>query len=111
MKCLKCGAYVYSSDKFCRSCGATLNSETCQYGDNISNSKYDSSSCHEQQYKYSYEYSNQTKPTYNMAATHQEQFNYSATYSYDQSKYDYAYSPNDSGDGKYIKAYIAITRI
>ena len=106
MKCLKCGAYVYSSDKFCRSCGATLNSETCQYGDNISNSKYDSSSCHEQQYKYSYEYSNQTKPTYNMAATHQEQFNYSATYSYDQSKYDYAYSPNDSGDDKYIKAYI-----
>lgn len=106
MKCLKCGAYVYSSDKFCRSCGATLNSETCQYGDNISNSRYDSSSCHEQQYKYSYEYSNKTKPTYNTNATHQDQYDYSASYSFDPSKYDYAYRPNDSGDDKYIKAYI-----
>lgn len=106
MKCLKCGAYVYTSDKFCRSCGATLNSDTCKYGDNIANSKYDSSSCHEKQYSYSYEYSNKTKPTYNMNATHQEQYNYSTNQYYDPSKYDYAYKPNDSGDDKYIKAYI-----
>ena len=106
MKCLKCGSYVYSSDKFCRGCGTTLNSDTCQYGDNITNSVYDSSSCHEKQYTYSYEYSNKTKPTYDMNATHQEQYTYSANFSYDPSKYDYAYSPNDSGDDKYIKAYI-----
>ena len=106
MKCLKCGSYVYSSDKFCRGCGATVNSETCKYGDNIENSKYDSSSCHEKQYTYSYEYSNKTKPTYNLNSTHQDQYSYSANFSFDPSKYDYAYSPNDSGDDKYIKAYI-----
>lgn len=106
MKCLKCGSYVYSSDKFCRGCGATLNSDTCQYGDNIPNSKFDSSSCHDKQYTYSYEYSNKTAPTYNMNATHQDQYNYSANFSFDPSKYDFAYSPNDSGDDKYIKAYI-----
>lgn len=106
MKCLKCGAYVYSSDKFCRSCGTTLNSDTCQYGDNISNSIYDSSSCHETQYNYSYEYSNKTEPKYDMNATHAEQYNYNTNYSYDMSKYDYAYQPNDSGEDKYIKAYI-----
>ena len=106
MKCIKCGAYVYSSDKFCRSCGTTLNSDNCQYGDNIPNSKYDSTSCHEQQYNYSYEYSNKTEPKYNMNATHAEQYNYNTNYSYDMSKYNYAYQPNDSGDDKYIKAYI-----
>ena len=42
MKCLKCKANIYSSDKFCRNCGATLNNDTCQYGDNIPNSSYDS---------------------------------------------------------------------
>ena len=53
MKCLKCGAYVYSSDKFCRSCGTTLTQDSCQYGANIENSKYDASSCHTKQYDYS----------------------------------------------------------
>ena len=106
MKCIKCGAYVYSSDKFCRSCGNTLNSNNCQYGDNIPNSKYDSTSCHEEQYNYSYEYSNKTEPKYNMNATHADQYNYNTNYSYDMNKYDYAYQPNDSGDDKYIKEYI-----
>lgn len=106
MKCLKCGAYVYQSDKFCRSCGTTLNSDTCQYGDNIPNSSYDSSSCHETQYNYSYQYSNKTEPTYDMNATHAEQYDYNTNYSYDPSKYDYAYQPNDSGGDKFVKAYI-----
>ena len=106
MKCIKCGAYVYQSDKFCRSCGTELTNDDCQYGDNIPNSKYDSSSCHEQQYNYSYEYSNKTTPTYNMNATHEDQYNYNTNYSYDTSKYDYDYKPNDSGEDKYIKEFI-----
>lgn len=107
MKCLKCGAYVYSSDKFCRSCGATLNKETCKYGDNISNSVYDKTSCHEKQYNYSYEYSNKQEPKYNMSATNADQYDYSSKYSFDYSKFDYANRPNDSGgDDKYLKAYV-----
>ena len=106
MKCIKCGAYVYSSDKFCRSCGVTLNQDTCEYGDNISNSKYDSTSCHYKQYNYSYEYSNKEKPKYDMNATHEDQYSYSSSYSYDYSNYNYFNTPNDSGEDKYIKAYI-----
>ena len=103
MKCIKCGAYVYSSDKFCRSCGTTLTEETCKYGDNIANSKYDSSSCHNQQYNYSYEYSNKSKDS---NTTYTNSYEYDDKYGVDYSKYNYA-MPNDSGgEDKYIKAYI-----
>lgn len=107
MKCIECGAYVYNADKFCRNCGTKLTNETCQYGDNISKSIYDSSSCHQKQYDYSYNYSNKEKPTYNTNASHVEQYEYSNKYSFDYSKFDYINKPNDSeGEDKYIKAYI-----
>lgn len=103
MKCLKCGAYVYSSDKFCRSCGTTLTNENCQYGDNISNSKYDSSSCHGKQYDYSTAYSSTKKDS---DTKYTSSYDYEDKYTFDYSKFDYA-KPNDSGgDDKYIKAYV-----
>lgn len=103
MKCLKCGAYVYSSDKFCRSCGATLNEDTCQYGDNISNSKYDSSSCHGKQYDYSTAYSNTKKDS---DTKYTSSYEYDDKYTIDQSKFDYAMPTDSGGDDKYVKAYI-----
>ena len=106
MKCIKCGAYVYSTDKFCRNCGKTLRESDCKYGDNITNSKYDSSSCHEKQYNYSYNYSNKTEPSYNINATHAEQYNYTEKYSYDSGKYAYISNYTTSGDDKYIQAYV-----
>ncbi len=103
MKCLKCGAYVYSSDKFCRSCGTTLTSDTCQYGDNIANSSYDSSSCHTKQYDYSNEYSQKNKDS---DTAYTKSYNYEDKYQIDYSKFEYA-MPNDSGgEDKYVKAYI-----
>ena len=103
MKCLKCGAYVYSSDKFCRSCGTTLTQDSCQYGDNIANSKYDASSCHSKQYDYSTSYSNNNKETY---TNYTGSYDYDDKYAFDYSKYTYA-MPNDSGgEDKYVKAYI-----
>ena len=104
MKCIKCGGYVYNSDKFCRICGATIKNDNCQYGDNIKNSKFDSSSCHEKQYNYSYEYSN-IKQT-NDKNTHADQYDYSNKLSIDYSKYNYINTVTDSGDDKYVKAYI-----
>lgn len=103
MKCLKCGAYVYSSDKFCRSCGTTLTEENCQYGDNISNSKYDSTSCHGKQYDYSNTYSH-TKKDSNTKYT--QSYEYDDKYTIDQSKYAYAMTTDSGGDDKYVKAYI-----
>ncbi|MBQ3511002.1 MAG: zinc ribbon domain-containing protein [Bacilli bacterium] len=103
MKCLKCGAYVYSSDKFCRSCGTTLNEDTCQYGDNIANSKYDSSSCHVKQYDYSTAYSNTKKDS---DTKYTSSYEYDDKYTIDQSKFDYAMPTDSGGDDKYVKAYI-----
>lgn len=103
MKCLNCGAYVYTSDKFCRSCGTTLTSDNCQYGDNITNSKYDASSCHTKQYDYSNEYSNKNKDS---DTSYTKTYDYADKYQIDYSKYAYA-MPNDSGgEDKYVKAYI-----
>lgn len=103
MKCLNCGAYVYTSDKFCRSCGTTLTTDNCQYGDNISNSKYDASSCHTKQYDYSNEYSNKNKDS---NTTYTKTYDYEDKYQIDYSKFAYA-MPNDSGgEDKYVKAYI-----
>lgn len=107
MKCNNCGYYINNDDKFCKNCGNTVNDESCKYGDNISDSKYDASSCHTKQYAYSYEYSNKQKPSYNMYSTHEEQYNYNKKYSVDSSKYNYINTTlNDSGDDKYIKSYI-----
>ena len=103
MKCLKCGAYVYSSDKFCRSCGTTLTEETCQYGDNISNSKYDSTSCHGKQYDYSNTYSHTKKDS---DTKYTQSYEYDDKYTIDQSKYAYAMTTDSGGDDKYVKAYI-----
>ena len=103
MKCLKCGAYVYSSDKFCRSCGTTLTEENCQYGDNISNSKYDSTSCHGKQYDYSNTYSHTKKDS---DTKYTQSYEYDDKYTIDQSKYSYAMTTDSGGDDKYVKAYI-----
>lgn len=103
MKCLKCGAYVYSSDKFCRSCGTTLTEENCQYGDNISNSKYDSTSCHGKQYDYSNTYSHTKKDS---DTKYTQSYEYDDKYTIDQSKYAYAMTTDSGGDDKYVKAYI-----
>lgn len=103
MKCLKCGAYVYSSDKFCRSCGTTLTEENCQYGDNISNSKYDSTSCHGKQYDYSNTYSHTKKDS---DTKYTQSYEYDDKYIIDQSKYSYAMTTDSGGDDKYVKAYI-----
>ena len=63
MNCPKCGAILQANSKFCKFCGTNIKyANNCKYGDNISNSKYDSSSCHNEQYNYSYNYSNKTKP-------------------------------------------------
>lgn len=82
MTCQKCGATINENAKFCKFCGTKTENTNCQYGDNISNSAYDSSSCHTKQYNYSYNYSNKTKPTYNLNASHQEQYDYSAKFNY-----------------------------
>lgn len=103
MKCLKCGAYVYSSDKFCRSCGTTLTEENCQYGDNISNSKYDSTSCHGKQYDYSNTYSHTKKDS---DTKYTQSYEYDNKYTIDQSKYAYAMTTDSGGDDKYVKAYV-----
>lgn len=104
MKCIKCGGYVYNSDKFCRICGSAMDSSNCQYGNNIANSKFDSSSCHQKQYDYSYQYS-KIKPSDNKN-THADQYEYSNKFSIDHSKYNYINTVTDSGDDKYVKAYI-----
>lgn len=101
MKCLKCGAYVYNSDKFCRNCGTGLTTDTCKYGDNISNSKYDSTSCHGKQYNYSNTYSHINKDS-NTTYTN----TYDSRYTIDNSKFDYAIFNDTGEDDKYVKAYV-----
>lgn len=97
MKCLKCDAYVYNSDKFCRNCGIALTDDNCKYGDNIENSEYDASSCHTKQYNYSYNYSHQNKDSKNYTNNHQFDDRFTINYE----------NLNDSGnEDKYVKAYV-----
>lgn len=103
MNCPKCGATLQAYAKFCKFCGTSIKYVTnCQYGDNISNSKYDSSSCHTQQYNYSYNYSNKTKPDYNLNQSHEDQYNYNNLYS---NKYNYI-KTESIGDERYLEVYV-----
>ena len=103
MKCPKCGATLQPNVRFCKFCGTGIKYVTsCQYGDNISNSAYDSSSCHIQQYNYSYNYSNKTKPDYNLNQSHEDQYNYNNQYS---NKYNYI-KTETIGDEKYLEVYV-----
>lgn len=103
MKCPKCGATLQPNVKFCKFCGTGIKYVTsCQYGDNIANSAYDSSSCHIQQYNYSYNYSNKTKPNYNLNQSHEDQYNYNNQYS---NKYNYI-KTETIGDEKYLEVYV-----
>lgn len=103
MNCPKCGATLQANAKFCKFCGTGIRYiSNCQYGDNISNSPYDSSSCHTQQYNYSYNYSNKTKPSYNLNQSHEEQYNYNNLYS---GKFDYI-KTETIGDERYLEVYV-----
>lgn len=100
MNCPKCGTILQPNVKFCKKCGTNVES-LCRYGDNIKNSVYDSSSCHKDQYNYSYNYSNKTEPKYNINASHADQFDYTYLYS----KYNYNPTQNSS-DEKYLESYV-----
>ena len=101
MNCQNCGSILQQNAKFCKRCGTKVISATCQYGDNIANSPYDASSCHNSQYNYSYNYSNKKEPTYNLNASHKDQYDYNYIYS------KFNYIPTTTvGDEKYIEAYI-----
>lgn len=101
MTCQKCGANLNTNAQFCKFCGTKVSNTSCQYGDNISNSAYDSTSCHTQQYNYSYNYSNKTTPKYDLNASHQEQYDYSNKFNYLKSSSVYA-----SSEDVYLENYV-----
>ncbi len=103
MNCPKCGAILQQNSKFCKFCGTNIKYVTdCKYGDNISNSEYDSTSCHNEQFNYSYNYSNKTKPEYNLNQSHQDQYNYNNLYS---NKFNYI-KTETIGDERYLEVYV-----
>lgn len=100
MNCPKCGTILHANAKFCKRCGANVTT-SCRYEDNIANSVYDSKSCHTEQYNYSYNYSNKSKPNYNINASHSDQYDYNYLYS------KFNYIPTTTvGDERYIESYI-----
>lgn len=113
MNCPKCGTILQTNAKFCRRCGANIqtdstntHAEQYQYNFNYSNKsqpKYniDSLAGHAEQYNYSYNYSNKEKTDYNTNQSHQEQYDYNYIYS----KFNYI-PTQTAGDEKYLEAFI-----